>query len=111
VDARPLLDAALAAFGLPAIVTPPDSSPVETTAFWLPPTAAEEPAGKVSSFQRTERHRLLVLDLRDVPEIPRGTVIEVAEYDGGDVLAWEVDSTVEADVDHHRVLVVPIEES
>ena len=109
VDIRPPLDAALAAFGLPAVVTPRDFSPVETVAFWLPPTAGEVPAA--ATFQRTERHRLLVLPLEGIVSIPRGTVIEVAEHEGGEIHAWVVDSTLDADVDHHRVLVLPLEDS
>ena len=109
MDTRPLLDAALAAFGLPAVVTAAGFAPVDTEAFWLPPTAGEVPPG--ATFQRTERHRLLVLPLAPLVSIPRGTVIEMAEHEGGEILPWVVDSTLDADVDHHRVLVLPIEDS
>ena len=109
MDTRPPLEAALGAFGLPAVVTPPDTAPVETTAFWLPPTAEAVPGD--SRLQRRERYRLLVLSRADVPECPRGTVVEVAEWETGEVLAWKVDAFEDADVDHHRVLVLPVPES
>lgn len=109
MDARPQLDAALGAFGLPATVTVPDGAPVETTAFWLGPLSAEAPPG--ATAPRVERHRVLVLPLADVPDVPRETLIEMAEYDGGPILAWLVDSTASADVDCRRVLVLPAPES
>ena len=62
-------------------------------------------------LQETEQGDTLVIPLADVPSIPRGTLIEVAEVAGGDVLPWLVDSTERADVDHHRVLVVAGPES
>lgn len=78
---------------------------METTVFWLGPLSSEAPAGALSS--RVERARVLVVPLEDVPEVPRQTQIQCAEYDGGELLDWVVDSTVGVDVDSRRVAVVP----
>lgn len=105
MDLRPPLGAALNAFGLSAVVTPPAGLPVSTTAFWLPPTTEEVPVG--GEFRRAEPRRVLVLPRVDVPQVPRGTVVTVAEEEGGAASDWRVDSMEGLSHDHHRVVVVP----
>jgi hypothetical protein len=105
-DLRPSIDAALGAFALDAVVTPPDQEAVETVAFWLPPTTIQPPTG--SEFRRAELRRVLVLPLVGLPEVPRGTVVAVAEFDGGDVREWKIDEAERLDFDHYRAVVVPV---
>jgi hypothetical protein len=108
MDRRPQIDAALAAFGLPAVVTVPAGLPVETEAFWLAPSTEQVPAG--TDFRRAEMQRVLVLPLTDVPQVPRGTIVNIAPFQGGAPADWEVDSFERLDSDHYRVVVVPYEQ-
>ncbi len=107
MDLRPTLDAAMGAFALPATVTLPDGIPVETRAFWLGTTTEDLQVS--AEFRRTEARRVLVVPRVDVPQIPRGTVISVAEYGGGPVLDWRSDAMESFQPDHHRIVVVPLE--
>ncbi len=102
-DIRPSITAALEAFGLPAAVTVPGGLPVETVAAWLPNTTAEVPQG--GEFRRAEARRVLVLPLADVPQLPEGTLIEVAEYDGGETKTWKYDGTEHVEHDARRAVV------
>lgn len=105
MDLRPNIEAALDAFALEAIVTVPDMPEVETRVFWLPSQTVEVPAG--TEVTRAEERRVLVLSKVDVPQVPRGTIIQIAEYEGGQESLWRVDSMEKPDFDHHRVVVVP----
>jgi len=95
----------MAAFSLPAVVTPPGGAAVETRALWLPPTTAESPA---TDHDRAEAMRVVALPLDGLPNVPRGTVIVVAAYAGGTALSWKVDAADRVDWDHYRALVRPI---
>lgn len=108
MDLRPTLAAALGAFAhsLPAVVTPPDDSPVETQAFWLGYKTEEQ---EVAEFRRSELRRVLVLPRETVPRVPRGTIIAMPEQEGGPVAEWRVDAMDSFQPDHHRVVVVPYE--
>lgn len=110
MDLRPEIDAALEAFGLEATVTVPDAEAVKATVFWLPSTAPDVPDGQ-APFRRAEQRRELVLPVDDVPQVPRGTIITVAEYEGGTPRSWRVDAMEKPDYDHHRVIVVPVADS
>lgn len=105
MDLRPPLSLALDAFGVDALVAPPSGPSVETTAFWLPSETEEVPSG--GDLRRAEQKRVVVLPRADVPEVPRGTVITMAEADGGAPVDWKVDSADKHDYDHHRVVVLP----
>jgi hypothetical protein len=104
-DLRPSIAAALRAFGLPAVVTPPGGDPVETVAVWLPPRTPEYPTG--AEYRRAEPLRVLALPLAGLPQVPRGTVVTVAEYQGGTASDWKTDETDRLDFDHYRAVVVP----
>lgn len=104
MDLRPPLESAMGAFSLAAVVTPPDGDPVETEAFWLPPTTVEVPVG--AELRRAEERRVLVLPKSDVPQVPRGTIIAIPEYEGAATSEWRVDSMEGVHHDHHRVVVV-----
>jgi hypothetical protein len=108
MDLRPSLESALSAFALPAVVTPPGGDPVETRAFWLPSTI--EQVGVGPEFRRSEARRVLVLPTSEVPQVPRGTIVSMAEYEGGEAREWATDSMERFDSDHHRVWVVPHEQ-
>ena len=108
MDLRPPLAAALSAFALPAVVTLPDGGdPISTQCIWLGYQTEESQVS--TEFRRAEARRVLVLPRADVPQVPRGTVITAAEYDGGPVLEWRSDSVDSFQVDHYRVYVVPHE--
>lgn len=106
MDARPPLSAALGAFGLAAVVTPPTGPSVETTVVWLPPQTVDVPVG--GEMRRAEARRVMVLPLEDVIACPRGTVVQVPEFSGAETLSWRVDETDRIDGDHFRVVVVPV---
>ncbi len=104
MDLRPDLEAPLAMWALPATVTVPDGAAVETEAFWLPPKTVEVPVG--NGMVRAEERHVLVLPRADVPQVPRGTIVSVAEAEGEDVQEWRVDAMDRVHVDHYRVVVV-----
>lgn len=79
--------------GLPARVIP------------LTPTAQDVPTA--AEFHRSERRRTFAISRRDIPTIPRGTKIVIAEREGEEPLTWKVDS-IEYDAPNHtRVIAVP----
>lgn len=104
MDLRPKLEAAMFAFALPAVVTPPDGDPVETEGFWL---RYETKDTEVAEFRRSEARRVLVLSRADVPQVPRGTVISMPEFEGGPVLEWRSDAMESFHPDHYRIIVLP----
>jgi hypothetical protein len=115
MDSPPQLRAALDAFALPAVVTPPDGISVETRVFWLSSTV-EVPPG--TELRRAEMRRILVIPRADVPSVPRGTVVSVlggslvdAEESPCDPNLWRVDAVDHVDVDHVRAIVVPHEQA
>lgn len=91
--------------GVPATVTLPDSTVIQTSAIWLEQILFDVPIN--GDLQRREVRRVVALHKADVPVAPRGTRIDGAERDGGPVLAWRVDEAELADPDHTRVIVVP----
>ncbi len=105
-DLRPPLGAALAAFGLPATVTLPGEEPVDTTAIWLGPVLVEVEGVLV---QTSGPQAVLALPRTDVPTVPRGTLIEAAEIDGGPVRSWSVEAVHAMTVDEVRLIVIPAE--
>jgi hypothetical protein len=103
VDLRPSIESAQGVFGLGAIVTIPDGDPVQATVFWLPSKTVEVPIG--NDMVRAEERRVLVISRAEVPQVPRGTLIFVPEYDTGDERYWVVDAIDRTEGDHVRVLV------
>lgn len=106
-DLRPPLVAALDAFGVAATVAVPDGDPVETRILWQPPITEEYPTG--SEYRRATPRRRMTIPLSDVPQVPRGTIINAPEVSGGDEGRWSVDETERVDSDHHRVIVTSAE--
>jgi hypothetical protein len=111
MDLRPSFDAALDAFSLPATVTPPGGPAVTTKAIWLPSKAVEVPSGV--DIRHAEERRVMALPRADVPQILKGTIVNVAEYDGAALSNWMIDPTfrndptLTADPTHWKVLVYP----
>lgn len=103
-DSRPSMDAPMRTFGVPAIVTVPNGTPVPTSVIWLAPVMVDEPSG--SDFTRREPRRVLALSRTDVPTLPRQTQIDAAEIKGGPVSSWLVDQADVARADEWRALVV-----
>lgn len=105
-----VLDLNFSALGLPAIVARPNADPVSTRVIWLTQTSPFVPGG--FDLQRVEPRRVLAVPRDDVPDIPRGTLIQAAEHtDPATIKSWQVDGVEFHDVDHLRVIVVPVEES
>lgn len=104
-DARPTIEEALDAFGVDAVVTPPGGPAVETRAIWLPPDTAQVPSG--GDLRRVEPKRVLALPLVGLPEVPRGAVVTLPEFDGAESSDWKVDAAARVDFDHYRVVVMP----
>jgi hypothetical protein len=106
-DLRPMMGPIFDAFGVPATVTrpAPDDTPIETTGVWIEVAEMEVPLGL--AFQRKESQRLLTLMRAEVPTVPRGTTVLAPETLGGAVLRWRIDGLERADVDQHRVYVIP----
>jgi hypothetical protein len=104
-DLRVPLAPLLEAFGLPVTVTrpAPDDAPIETEGAWIEQDA-EVPPG--TEFRRRETRKVLLLDRSVVPTAPHGTRILAPEIDGGEVLAWLVDTLAAADRDAFEVIVV-----
>ena len=103
-DLRPDLGVALAVFGLPATVTVPGGQPVATTVIWLPPVSVET-VGVLAPTDRPQA--VLALPRSALPVVPRGTLIEVPELEGGSVRSWTVEAVLGITVDEVRVLVIP----
>lgn len=105
MDLRVPIEGALAAFGLPATVTPDGGSPVETTAIWLPYDTVESPPA--GDFRRAEPRRVLALPFEGLPQVPRGTIVTVEEFSGAGARDWRVDAANRVDHDHYRCIVLP----
>ena len=56
---------------------------------------------------RRELMRSLALRRAEVPSVPRGTLVTVAERSGLDAAEWIVDSFLKGTAEHHRVFVRP----
>jgi hypothetical protein len=94
-----------AAFGVAATVTVPGDPPIATKVIWL--TAVNELRPDGSQFPRTESRRGMAIRRDEVPLLPRGTKIEVAEHLLTAPGTWIVDGSEATFSDHHRVVVVP----
>jgi hypothetical protein len=109
MDARPSMASALAAFGIPVVVTRPEpgSQPVSTTGIWIVPLIEDRPIA--TDLSRREPRRVLAIPRNSaVPEMVRSTVINAAEYAGGTAQNWRVDGIEQPiEVDCIRVIVVP----
>lgn len=98
--------------GVDATVTrpAPDDTPIETKAIWCTPGLTRpflESMPADMDLQRKDRRRVLALLVSEVPTVPRGTRIEVAERHGEAAQVWRSDGIEYADADHRRVVVVP----
>jgi hypothetical protein len=103
-DLRPDLAIPFATFGVPATVTVPGESPVQTSAIWLSPVAIDTQGVLTHT---TEPLPCLSLMRSDVPIVPRGTAIAAAERIGGPVLSWVVEAILGKTADEVRVIVIP----
>lgn len=79
---------------------------METRVLWQPPVTEEYPTG--SDHRRATPRRRMSIGADDVPNVPRGTIINAAEVRGRAAADWKVDETERVDNDHHRVVVLPV---
>jgi hypothetical protein len=110
-DLRPPLGPIFAALGVPATVTrpAPDNAPIETTGVWISPDTMEFPVG--TDFQRKERQYLIAFMRREVPTVPRASVVVAPKVLDGPRFQWLADGVARADdPDMHYVIVVPATE-
>lgn len=98
------LDVALAAFGVPATVTPPSGAPIQTTGLWVSPLTEDVPSGH--DLMRREPRRVFVLPRSAVGVLPRGSQIVAVEYGGTVARTWQVDGIERMEADHVRAIVV-----
>lgn len=102
-DARVPLDPLFATFGVPATVTLPAETAIETTVVWPPPSTLEMPAP--GEFSRREPQRVMALRRDEVPRVPRGTIILAPEQLGAEEQRWRVEGPDQVEVDLVRVFV------
>ena len=100
-----VLEVNFSVHGAPAQVTPPEGLPVNTRVIALTAFTEQIPVG--NDFRRVEHRRTFAIKRKDVPVVPVGTQIEMAEHEGDPPRTWNVDSVVLDAPDHIRVLVVP----
>lgn len=116
-DLRPALDPAMAAFGVPAVITrpAPNDTPVTTTGIWM----STLPGANFSSgtdnerrpfgtdFQKFDPRRVIsVPRTAALPNVPRGSTVLAAEMAGAAATVWKVDGYEHAEADHFRLFVV-----
>lgn len=107
------LDAVFEAFGEPAdalVTTPHAATAVEASIVWLPATtedaiAPADPGAMRVEMGRRAALRELALKRSEVPHLPIGSVIQAADYTGGAVKTWIVDTVTRVEPDMIRVLV------
>lgn len=90
---------------VPATVTVPDGTPVETTVIWSTDETEDRPGGQ--DFSRRDRRRVLSILKADVPEVPLETVVTAALPVVGAVAQdWKVDGFDRYEAEHTRVVVI-----
>lgn len=105
-DSRPEIASAMRAFGLPAVVTrpAPDNTPIQVTGFWTSPLVESDAFGQQRA--RVQPRKVFVIARAQINDVPRGTFIDAAEYQGGPIVTWQVDGLNDAaEPDHLRLTV------
>lgn len=103
-------DAMFAVMGLAITVTrpAPHDTPVETRGIWLTPQTESNPFGADLS-RRDPRKTLAVPRSTTLSSATKGTLIEAAETDAGDVKTWRVEGYAQpVTIDEMRLLVVEV---
>jgi hypothetical protein len=101
-----VLDKSAAVYGAAAIITRPGEEAITATGLWLPPLAEDLPVGR--EFQRRDPRRILAFRVSEVAALPRGTLIDIAEY-GGESRTWKVEGLAEhQSPEQIRVIIVPV---
>lgn len=112
-DARPSLDVAFQAFGVPATVAlptyaefqqEPESAAITVVMQPPPPVPVAVPEQlDPNTFRKWDK--LICFKRADMPGLCKGAVVRAPEVVGGPVLRWVVDVVQETDVDELRALV------
>lgn len=109
MDLRPGLDAPFEVFGLPCTLTVPGGTPVAATGVWATLQTLPMPPGLEARV--AEARKVLALRGDELPFVPHGTLIEIAERAGQPLRTWRVDGWERADEEDLRVLLVPVPSS
>src|SRR5690242_9705076 len=106
------LDVNFSVHGLPATLELATGDRVTTRVIWLTPESDAMPVDEArgrwaqDTLQRRDPIRILAVRRSDVPRVPRGSVVRVAESGGGPIRKWTVDGHERTEADHHRVTVL-----
>lgn len=100
-----MLQANMAAHGMPVTVTVPGEDPVETTGVWMTPETTDVPGG-AQELRFKEGVQVLVLRREDVASVPRKTIVQGAPHYGA-TARWMVDGTAKVEADRVYVVLVP----
>lgn len=90
--------------GVTAVVEPPDAEAITTSGIWVSPAMEDMPVG--ADLKRRELRRVLALKRADVPAVPRGTIVTVAEPGQAVATRFRVDGFELFDAEHVRVVLV-----
>lgn len=104
MDARAQFSSVLGAFGVSAVVTRPGLDPITTEVVWVPAAPNFAPEGM--DFQALSMRKVLAIPRATVPTLPTGTVVLVAEIDGGAPATFVVDAIDRHESDHIRAVMV-----
>lgn len=95
-------DASMSVMGVDATVTVPGGVAVEARAVWVQPLSELGPGNDLS---RRNTRRVLMFSRSVVSDVPRGSEIVAAEYEGAPVYTWIADGIDRMDADEVRVIV------
>lgn len=103
------VDVVLDAFGIEGTVTRPapnDTPLTGVSIVWAGVLMEDTPSGVTA--HRREAIKGLAVAREQVPVLPKGSVIEVAEIDGGPVKTWRVDAPDRSDAQWIHVIVTEV---
>jgi hypothetical protein len=97
-------DVSFNAFGVPALVTPPNGSTIEAIGIWTAPLVDGLPTGH--DLQRRAPREILAFRIAQTGAIPRGTSI-IAARRGEASATWKVDGVDRQNGEQIHVIVSP----
>jgi hypothetical protein len=95
------------AFGVGAVIRPPDRAAIAATVVWVPDEPLDAPMGGPLVRRESRRELSIVRADLDGAAIPRQTPIEAPVALGEVITGWLTDSEVYRVWDEIRVIVIP----